>query len=151
MAEPMSTPGLPFFFFGTLMDVDVLSRVVSRPVAPHELDEAWLWGYRRHAARNAPYPVLRPHRARHVKGRLFRPRSTDERARVDHFESEEYEPEIVRVQQGTRVVAVNCYLDLDAVFEVADAEWSLHRFQDVDKPRYLAACDGWMADYAAPA
>jgi hypothetical protein len=149
MAEPASTPGLPFFFFGTLMDIDVLSRVIARPVVRAELDEALLWGYRRHAARNAPYPVLRPHRARHVKGWLFQPQSLDERARIDHFEAEEYVPAIRRVQQGTRMVAVNCYLDLDDAFDVVDEDWSLHWFQQVEKPRYLGACDGWMADYPA--
>ena len=148
MAEPTSAPGLPFFFFGTLLDVDVLSRVVARPVATAELAEGWLWGYRRHAARNAPYPVVRPHPARHVKGGLFQPRSVDERARVDHFEADEYAPEILPVQAGTRTVAANCYLDVDAVFDVVDEDWSLHWFQTVEKPRYLAACDGWMADYA---
>lgn len=148
MAEPTSTPGLPFFFFGTLMDIDVLSRVVARPVAPVEMAEGWLWGYRRHAARNAPYPVLRHHPACHVKGRLFEPRSVDERARVDHFEAEEYEPEILRVQAGTRMVPANGYLDLDDVFDVVEQDWSLNWFQTVEKPRYLAACDGWMADYA---
>jgi hypothetical protein len=151
MAEPASAPGLPFFFFGTLMDIDVLSRVIARPVATVELDEAWLWGYRRHAARNAPYPVLRPHPACHVKGWLFRPLSVDERARVDHFESDEYAPEIVQVQHGTRMLAANCYLDLDDVFDVVDEGWSLHWFQAAEKPRYLAACEGWMADYAASA
>jgi hypothetical protein len=149
MAEPTSTPGLPFFFFGTLMDIDVLSRVVARPVADAELDEALLWGYRRHAARNAPYPVLRPHRVCHVKGWLFQPRSVDERARVDHFEADEYAPAVLRVQHGTRMVAANCYLDLDDVFDVVDEDWSLHWFQTREKPGYLRACDGWMADYAA--
>jgi hypothetical protein len=140
---------LPFFFFGTLMDRDVLGRVVDRPIAPAEMTEAWLWGYRRHAARNVPYPVLRPHRACHVKGWLFQPRSFDERARVDHFESEEYEPSIMRVQAGTRMVTAYGYLDLADVFDVLDEDWSLHWFQAVEKPWYLPACDRWMADYAA--
>lgn len=149
MAEPISRPGLPFFFFGTLMDADVLSRVIGRAVAARELAEGWLWGYRRHAARNAPYPVLRPHAACHVKGRLFTPADGDERARVDHFESEEYEPATFRVQQGTRMVTALVYLDVDDLFDVLDEDWSLHWFQTVEKPRYLPACDRWMADYAA--
>ncbi len=147
MAE--ANTALPFFFFGTLMDVDVLSRVVARKVAPAELAEGWLWGYRRHAARNAPYPVLRPHAACHVRGWLFQPRNPDERARVDHFESEEYEPAVMRVQYGTRMVAALCYVDLADVFDVLDEDWSLHHFQTVEKPTYLEACDRWMADYAA--
>jgi gamma-glutamylcyclotransferase (GGCT)/AIG2-like uncharacterized protein YtfP len=147
MAE--ARPELPFFFFGTLMDADVLARVTARPVVPAEMREAWLWGYRRHAARNAPYPVLRPHAACHVKGWVFHPRSADERARIDHFESEEYAPEVLRVQEGTRMVAALCYLDLDDVFDVLEEDWSLHHFQTVEKPHYLEACDGWMADYAA--
>jgi len=149
MDELGRTPTLPMFFFGTLMDRDVLGRVLARAVATHELVDAWLWGYRRHAARNAPYPVLRRHAECHVRGWLFQPRSTDERARIDHFEAGEYAPQLLRVQHGTRMMPALCYLDLDDVFDVGDEDWSLHRFQVAHKAQYLRACDHWMASYAA--
>ena len=148
--DELSRPlAVPFFFFGTLMDIDVLARVVGRRVRPSEFEPALLWGQRRHQVRNAPYPVLRPHRDSHVRGVLFQPRSWDERLRVDHFESGEYEADILRVQAGTRMVDALCYLDLADVFEVEPQDWSLHHFRAVVKPDYLAQCDAWMADYVA--
>ena len=38
---------MTYFFFGTLMDRDVLASVLDRPVARDELSRAWLHGYRR--------------------------------------------------------------------------------------------------------
>lgn len=139
---------LPLFFFGTLMDGDVLARVLDRHVQDPELAPALLWGYRRHAVVGAPYPVIRPDADRHVRGVLFRPRSDDERGRIAHFESEEYEARRVRVQVGTRLAEALAYRDIDGVFELSDEAWCLERFGRVDKPGYLAACGGWMADYA---
>ena len=43
---------MAFFFFGTLMDRDVLAAVLDRPVAGDELSRAWLHGYRRVRAAN---------------------------------------------------------------------------------------------------
>ncbi len=144
LSRPLATP---LFLFGTLMDVDVLARVLDRAVGAAELEPAILWGYRRHALIGEPYPVLRPHADCHVQGRLFQPASIDERLRLDHFESGEYEPQAVAVQAGARMVAALFYHDLDGVFEVSEADWSLHHFRTVEKPQYLQACEYWMADY----
>lgn len=139
----------PLFFFGTLMDVDVLARVLGRPVDGRELEPAMLWGFRRHRVRHAPYPVIRRHGDGYVQGCLFRPASTDERCRVDHFESGEYAADTVQVQAGPRMIDALCYLDLEGVFEIAAADWSLSEFRRADKAAYLADCERWMATYAA--
>lgn len=147
-AEPERTVRAPLFFFGTLMDTDVLGVVLARPVAAVELVPALLWEYRRHAVVGAPYPVLRRHRDGHVQGRLFEPCDADERARIDHFESNEYVAAPIRVQAGTRMLDAHCYLDLEGVFQVLPDDWSLHRFQTSAKAGYLEACHAWMADCA---
>ncbi|MFW5680731.1 MAG: gamma-glutamylcyclotransferase family protein [Pseudomonadota bacterium] len=149
MADPWPLR-LPFFFFGTLMDADVLGRVVARPVVESELAPAMLWGHRRYAVRGAVYPVIRQERASHVPGVLFQPRSMDERLRIDHFEAGEYEARPRRVQAGARLTNALVYLDLEGVFELATAPWSFERWQAAEKPAYLARCDSWMADYVPP-
>jgi hypothetical protein len=140
---------VPFFFFGTLLDVDVLARGLDRSVAERELEPAMLWGFRRHRVREASYPVLRQHRDSHVNGRLFRPSSWDERCRIEHFESDEYRADVVRVQAGTRMIDAFCFMDLDGVFDVEDADWSLNYFRSTGKTVYLADCERWMAGYVA--
>ena len=47
-----------YFFFGTLMDQDVLSVVLGRRPAPGMIRSASLAGYRRFRARCESYPVL---------------------------------------------------------------------------------------------
>ncbi len=143
--------GLPFFFFGTLMDADVLARVLQRPIAgAAELAPALLWGYRRLAVANAVYPVLRPDRASHVGGVLFQPRDADERARIDHFEADEYVARPHAVQAGARLAAALVYLDEAGVFAPLGEPWSLATWQERHKASYLARCEVWMADYVPP-
>ena len=65
---------MTYFFFGTLMDRDVLATVLDRPVATDEMIPAWLHDHQRMRAATVSYPVLvrspglrrtRPERGRH--------------------------------------------------------------------------------------
>ena len=47
-----------FFFYGTLMDRDVLACVLARPVIAAALKPATLRGWRRCSVRGASYPVV---------------------------------------------------------------------------------------------
>jgi Gamma-glutamyl cyclotransferase, AIG2-like len=47
-----------FFFYGTLMDCDLLSLVLGRPVEQHPLKPALLRGYRRSALQGLRYPAI---------------------------------------------------------------------------------------------
>ena len=62
---------MALFFYGTLMDVDVVAKVLARPFAERELVPAFLRGWRRLAVRNASYPVILPDPASRVEGRLL--------------------------------------------------------------------------------
>ncbi len=139
--------GLPYFFFGTLMDGDVLARVLARPVAPTELTPALLWGHRRHAVLGTVYPMLRPDPSGHVAGVVFHPAQAEERARIDHFEADEYVAAPHRVQIGTRLGTALVYVGLDGVLRPAAAGWCLATWRASHKADYLRRCDGWMADY----
>jgi hypothetical protein len=44
---------MTFFFFGTLMDRDVLATVLDRPVDSDELSQAWVHDYQRVRAATA--------------------------------------------------------------------------------------------------
>ncbi len=148
MDELGSRLRLPIFFFGTLMDRDVLGQVLARPVALDEIEPAMLRGFRRHSVVGVPYPVLRPDLSAAVHGVLFAPQSDIERTRVDHFEDAEYHASVVRVQVADRVREAFAYRDLEGVFELAGEEWSLARFEREHKAGYLDACRQWMADFS---
>lgn len=138
---------MALFLYGTLMDVDVMAKVLARPFAERELVPAILPGWRRLAVRNASYPVIRPDPAAGVEGRLLARPAMDDLTRIRHFESEEYLPAPVRVDLGGgRMVAAEVFVALDGVFEVDETGWDLARWQERHKPDFLRRCDDWMRD-----
>jgi hypothetical protein len=147
-AIPASAAGRqPLFFFGTLMDLDVLAYLLERPVDLDDLCSATIAGFRRVRARQASYPVLVPHAGGMVAGRLLRRATARDIARINHYESGEYLAELRHVVTGEgREVAAWLYLGLDHL-AAGDEPWSLAEWQRRDKPGFFAACDGWMEDF----
>ena len=144
---PLAAAGRqPLFFYGTLMDLDVLTYVLGRPVDLDDLQPAALAGFGRFYARGASYPVLRPLAGGMVEGRLLRRATRRDIARVNHYESGEYRAELHAVATGDGgMTAAWLYLGLDHLAG-NDEAWHLEGWQERDKPGYVAACDGWMDD-----
>jgi hypothetical protein len=81
-----------FFFYGTLMDRELLSAVLRRRVWPRELRPAVLHGYRRRAVRTDGYPIVLPQRGASVRGRILDRVIAAELARLAAYEGDAYEP-----------------------------------------------------------
>jgi Gamma-glutamyl cyclotransferase, AIG2-like len=145
---PASAAGRqPLFFFGTLMDLDVLAYLVERPVDLDDLRPAAISGFRRVRARDVSYPVLVPHEDGVIEGRLLRRVSARDIARINHYESGEYQAELRHVVTADGCeVAAWLFLGLDHL-RASDEPWSLAEWQCRDKAAFFAACDGWMADF----
>lgn len=144
---PLAAAGRqPLFFFGTLMDLDVLAYLLERPVDLDDLLPAEIAGFRRVRAARASYPVLVPQPGAIVGGRLLRRATARDIARINHYESGEYRAELRTVTCFGRSVPAWLYLGLDGL-EPSDEPWSLAEWQERSKPRFFAACDEWMADY----
>ena len=146
---PLAAAGRqPLFFFGTLMDLDVLAYLLERPVDLDDLQPAAISGFRRVCAAGASYPVLVPWPDGVVEGRLFSRARTRDIARINHYESEEYLAELRLVTNAAEEqVAAWLYLGLDGL-AAGDTDWSLGEWQRTAKAGFLRACDGWMADFA---
>lgn len=139
---------MTFFFFGTLMDRDVLTAVLDRPVSEGELRQAWLHGYRRVRAATASYPVLVPAPGLVVGGILFRPRNARDDVRIRHFEDEEYvERWLVAQLPGARLAA-RVFFSLEALGCTDDA-WNLAEWAHQHKETFLEQCREWMRDCPA--
>lgn len=145
---PVSAAGRqPLFFFGTLMDLDVLEYLLERPVDLDDLRPAEIRGFRRKRALEASYPVLVPQEDGAVVGWLLRRATARDIARINHYESGEYRAELRHVVTGDGCeVAAWLYLGLDHL-EVSDASWSLVQWQRRDKADFFAACESWMDDF----
>ena len=148
---PLTAAGRqPLFFFGTLMDLDVLAYLLERPVDLDDLQPAAISGFRRVCAAGASYPVLVPWPDGVVEGRLFSRARTRDIARINHYESEEYLAELRLVTNAAEEqVAAWLYLGLDGL-AAGDTDWSLGEWQRTAKAGFLRACDDWMADFVEP-
>lgn len=131
--------GLPLFFFGTLVDPDILGLVIGRSVEPGELEPSRLPGFRRVRVQGASYPMLVPDPAGLVEGRLWRGGTAEERARLDAYEGPGYRLELVRVEtrSGERVAAL-VYQAVPGALRPTDEAWELAAWQARFKPLYLA-------------
>lgn len=134
-----------FFFFGTLMDRDVLAQVLDRPVADAELKPARLRGYRRVAARDA-YPMLVPDPAGAVEGVLLRSPSGRDDVRIRHFEEDEFVDRQVTVElhDGRKTAALAFFAVGE--MEVTAQSWDFGTWAREEKARYLQRCRQWMHD-----
>lgn len=137
---------MTYFFFGTLMDRDVLATVLDRPVASGELSEARLHGYRRVRAANVSYPVLTSAPGSVVRGTLFRPRSIRDDVRIRHFEDEEYvERWVIARLPGRRRLPARVFFALEVMGSTNQA-WNLAEWAPEHKAAFLEQCREWMRD-----
>jgi hypothetical protein len=140
---------MAFFFFGTLMDPDVLAYILDRPIGSDEVDSAELAGFRRVCAREATYPVLVPDPEARLDGVvLLRPTPRDV-LRIAHFESEEYEAEWTTVHRTDGgPLQARVFLALETMSASAEP-WDLPAWAAAHKAEFLERCRTWMLD--APA
>ena len=150
---PLSAAGRqPLFFFGTLMDLDVLAYLLERPVDLDDLRPATITGFRRVRALGASYPVLVP-RARMAWSRAGccagPPRATSRGSITMRAAS--IWPSCAT---SSPTMARGCGLALSRasiICAASDEPWSLADWQRRDKAGFFAACDGWMADFRGDA
>ena len=140
---------MTYFFFGTLMDRDVLATVLDRPIVRGELGRAWLHDYQRVRAATASYPALVPAAGVIVGGVLFHPRSTREDVRIRHFEDEEYlERWLYALVPGGNRLPVRVFFSLE-VLGHTDEPWDLATWARQHKATFLEQCRVWMRDCPA--
>lgn len=150
-AVPLAAAGRQaLFFFGTLMDAEVLAHVLARPLADEQVVPAWIGGFRRIGTAGGSYPILVPTENGMLEGRLFQHVSRRDIARINHYESGEYRAELRQVSfgDGSRVPAW-LYRGLDHL-HADGSPWELGAWRARHKLGFFAACDGWMADFAEP-
>jgi hypothetical protein len=137
---------LPFFFFGTLMDRDVLEIVLGRRVGENELAPARLTGYRRVRTAMQPYPMLRPDRDGVVEGMLLTEPSARDEARILHFEDEEYVARRTTVRSASdQALQARVFYAL-AEMGATEEPWDPDNWASRHKSAFLRQCHEWMRD-----
>jgi hypothetical protein len=138
-----------FFFYGTLLDADIRAIVFPHLIDTLEVRGAELPGFRRVAAKDGPYPVLRPDPTAKVTGALAEGVDLPGLARAAHFEGARYRPALRRITDA-RGAALEAWLFLPETYRLASRRgWDLGRWQRRQKRHMLMAAKAWMSEFGA--
>lgn len=138
---------MPMFFFGTLMDADVLATVLGHTADALRMEPARLDGWRRSAIAGRTYPMLIPHPTGAVDGLLVHGLDERDRGRLDYYEGPEYRVGclMVRTRDGNEVMAES-YLCAPGVAGGRE-EWRLETWRMRHKRAALTRIRALMAGW----
>jgi len=143
----MSAPFARMFFYGSLLDLDVLELVVERAVQAVELIPARIDDYQRVRLLHDSYPMLAPAPGQCVHGAVFELLSAREFERIRFFEADEYQFSPCRVQLADRRWQEVLFCAEAAMPGGALGEWRLADWQRRHKPRYLEQARSFMSAF----
>jgi hypothetical protein len=90
-----------YFFYGTLVDRDLLARVAGQPIDELEIEPAIIAGFRRTGVIRQRYPILLRDASSHADGILVSGLSRRARSRLADYEGANYRLERVTVAGGS--------------------------------------------------
>lgn len=136
----MLGPDTRFFFYGTLLDRDLLAAVIGRAVPEDALVPASIAGFRRVRAMGKTYPILIRGLAQdRVNGIIASGFSRAEIDRLIAYEGEGYVLTTLPALLGDGgTTTVQVFLPLAGGLEASNEPWDLATWQREDKPRALA-------------
>lgn len=132
-----------YFFFGTLMDRDVLQLVLGRSVADDAFEAATLDGYSRVRVRKDSFPMLVAEPGAAVDGVVYRTRSAEEDARILFFEDFDYGLLPCRPRTAGGVVDA-MFCGIDTAVEPSDEAWDLETWAARYKAGFLRLSEIYM-------
>jgi gamma-glutamylcyclotransferase (GGCT)/AIG2-like uncharacterized protein YtfP len=139
-AIPLSAKGpipLDCFFYGTLMDVDVLGAVIGRPASTVRRQVAVVEGYRRFYKLGASYPILVPMPGGRIEGVLASGLRQVDMARLVAFEGSDYDLVEVSVK-AERIGPTRSMIFMSKPEVMASSEeWTLASWARRHKQKYL--------------
>lgn len=136
-----------FFFYGTLLDLDVRRAVLGPTRGNDRGAPAVLPGYVRRRARHGNYPVLVRRLGRWVAGEVFEDLSPREVFLIAHFEGKEYGPALRTVvdQESRGGRPAWTFLPIRHADVTAQA-WHQRHWARKGKPRLLREISRWSRE-----
>lgn len=141
-----------WFFFGTLMDSDILACVLGRPVAEDKRRPGILSGFERLCLVGETYPALVRRPGCAVKGIVTADISAEESRRICFFEGDEFRLQTCSVrflnENNIALETVQALVFLaGAGLQFSQASWDFERWQRLEKDNYLLMTREFMAGY----
>lgn len=139
-----------FFFFGTLLDEEVLSFVVGRKVPAADKRPASLSGFRRVKAQGVTYPIIVRSETATVTGMLVSGLSSAEAGRLIEYEGANYDLVTLPVTAGKRQRQVQVFVPVGrGGLTPLDEEWIFEEWRRLHRDGFVARLrQGKTADRA---
>ncbi|MBY8977540.1 NUDIX domain-containing protein [Rhodobacteraceae bacterium NNCM2] len=134
----------PVFFYGSLRDRELLEVVLARPVDDGDFVDASAAGFVTCRMMGEPYPLLLPQPGASAEGKIFRPRTDEDIARLTFYEEAEYdlvEIDVLTTEGG--VVAQ--YFRATGKRAPTDLAWDFERWQREAKAAAIHGAREYMA------
>jgi hypothetical protein len=127
-----------FFFYGTLLDLDVASLVLGRRLPPQAFVPAALPGHARRRVKGASYPIVVRDPKAEVPGAIVGGLSARDVARLAHYEGPRYRIAPLKVRIGGATTTVSVFEPLEERFQPTSGDWDLIAWQRRYKRAFLA-------------
>jgi hypothetical protein len=118
-----------FFFYGTLLDSDVMALVLGRRLPPSAFVPARLTGYARRRVKGFSYPILLPDPRGTACGVAVGGLSSRDVARLVAYEGPRYRIGRVRVKVDGTLKPVSVFEPVEHRFVPTDGAWDLALWQ----------------------
>jgi hypothetical protein len=112
-----------FFFYGTLLDPDVMALVIGRRLPPSAFVPAILPGHSRRRAKGATYPVVVRDVADRVQGVVVGGLTSRDVARLAAYEGPGYRIARLKVRVGGELVTVSVFEPIVARLQPSTSPW----------------------------
>lgn len=136
-----------WFFFGTLMDPQVLEIAAGRTVLEEETIIAELHGYKRVTVANEQHSTLAHIPYQTVEGILVESLDATESLRILHFEGDKHTPEEVQLQlKNQKPVSAYCFLPT-AKTQALTEDWDFEQWRRKHLQSFLLLSEKRMDSY----
>jgi hypothetical protein len=134
------------FFFGSLMDLELLALVIGRPVDGLATAAAVLHGFARRRAVGESFPVIVPHPGGWVDGLLVDGLTAADLDRIQFFEGSDYALHPFTVACAEERLDVQVFLPT-ARLEAEPSAWEFAAWAETERAMCFALAEALMAHY----
>lgn len=134
------------FFFGSLMDRDLLALVVGRDISDLVFTPAAILGFERRRACDESFPIIVPHPGGRVDGFLVDGLTVADLDRIQFYESDDYALRAFAVETASGRVEAHVFLPTESLTDEG-VVWEFDAWLEVEKPMCLALAEELMSHY----
>jgi hypothetical protein len=136
------------FFFGSLMDRELLALVIGRAIEDLGIEAATIHGFARRRARDESFPVLVPHPGGRVEGVLVMDLTEADIARIQFFEGLDYALAALAVECRGERMAAQVFLPT-ARLAAEETAWNFDAWAAAERAFCVALAEELMSHYGS--